>query len=343
MQKILLVKTSSLGDLIHTMPAISDLQAMMPDVELHWLVEEGFADIPLWHPFVKKVHKCAIRRWRKTALLHSTHSEIKKLRSDLRAEQYDCVVDAQGLLKSALMVRWLKCPKYGYDNKSIKEPIASYFYTNRLKVDRDMAAIERVRQLFAQAFSYSLTDLQQQFSLKVNKTDAFKADVSTSYFIFLHGTIWNSKIWPLPYWKKLAAQISDRGFQVYIPWGNETERLRAETIANDTSAIVLPKISLNDLAYLLQNAQAVIGSDTGLSHVAAALDTRTIAMYGPTSVALTGLVGCDVHNLQSTKDCSPCLKRECPVISASGQSDNDLIPCYESVGVEKIMDLLDIN
>ncbi len=110
-------------------------------------------------------------------------------------------------------------------------------------------------------------------------------------------------------------------------------------VADGTNAVVLPKITLNDLAYLLQNAQAVVGSDTGLSHVAAALDTRTIAMYGPTSVALTGLVGCDVHNLQSTKNCSPCLKRDCPLI----QSENDIIPCYESLGVEKIMGLLDLN
>ena len=149
MAKILIIKTSSLGDLIHTMPGITDIQRRLPDAELHWLVEESFASIPQWHPFVKKVHKCAIRRWRKSLFSKQTRVELKALKQQLQSEQYDLVIDAQGLLKSAFMVRWFSCPTHGYDKKSIKEPLASRAYSHKHTITREAKAIDRVRTLFS--------------------------------------------------------------------------------------------------------------------------------------------------------------------------------------------------
>ena len=331
MPKILLVKTTSLGDLIHTMPAVTDLQRALPNAELHWLVEEPFAAIPGWHPFVQKAHTCAIRRWRKSFLSATTHREISALKQALLAENYDLVIDAQGLVKSALMVRWLKAEKHGYDKFSIREKLASLAYRHKHSISREQDAISRVRQLLAESCGYQLDTLERDFGLKVQKPADFGLPVISPYVVFLHGTNWVSKIWPVSYWKKLAAELMAQGIQVYIPWGNAEEKERAETIAEGTEACVLPKLSLSSLAYLLQQANAVVGSDTGLAHLAAALDTPTLGIYGSTSVELTGLQGRHVLNLQSNKACSPCMKRQCPLVA-----EGEIIPCYESVGPDLV-------
>lgn len=332
MLKVLIVKTTSMGDLIHSMPAITDLQRMRPDTEVHWLVEEVFADIPQWHPFVKKVHICAIRRWRKSFFTKSTQTEIHLLKKHLLAENFDLVIDAQGLLKSALMVRWFTCPRHGYEKNSIKEKQASYFYTNKHIVSRELAAVERVRQLFAKSLAYSLEGLAQQFGLQVQRPNNFTINIQSRYAVFLHGTNWSSKVWPVEYWNKLAEILTAEGWVVYIPWGSDEEFERAQLIAKDTQAVVLDRQSLNALAFILQNAAVVIGSDTGLNHLAAALDTKTIGIYGATSASLTGLVGKNVINIQSDLSCSPCFKRDCPLVK-----EGEMIPCYVSINEQRVL------
>lgn len=324
-----------MGDLIHTMPAITDLAKARPDIELHWLVEEGFTDIPLWHPFVKKVHACAIRRWRKSFFKSSTRNEMKALRESLRAENFDWVIDAQGLVKSALMVRWLDCPKHGYDKNSIREPLASFFYSNKYRIDRKQDAISRNRQLFAAAGQYILPAQAADFGLAVRKPDAFIVR-EKSYALFLHGTNWSSKVWPVQYWRNLAESLAERGLDVLIAWGSQEEKARAEHIAQGLSATVLEKQSLNAMAYLLQHASIVVGSDTGLSHLAGALDTYTVGLYGASSSTLTGLNGRQVHSLQSDYACSPCLKKACPIIPEGGS-----IPCYERINHSVVVSLLE--
>jgi heptosyltransferase I len=332
MPKILIVKTSSLGDLIHTMPAITDVQRMLPHAEVHWLVEEGFADIPAWHPFIKKVHRCAIRRWRKGLISAATHKEIAQLKNTLIEENYDLVIDAQGLLKSALMVRWLNAEKHGYDKNSIKEKLASVVYDVKHTISRELSAIERVRILFSRALGYSLEGLVQQFGLRVEKPAQMDTALIQPYIIFLHGTAWDSKIWPVAYWNDLATELTAQGFAVFVPWSNDEELKRAKLIADDSGAHVMAKLPLTHLAYHLQHAAFVIGSDTGLSHVAAALYTKTIGIYGSTSAELTGLIGGKVINLSSTKECSPCFKRDCPLVMAG-----EMIPCYDSVNPQRVL------
>ncbi len=323
MIKILLVKTTSLGDVVHTMPAVSDLQKQVGDCELHWLVEESFKEIPRWHPLVKKVHTCAIRRWRKSFFSTSTRNEIKQLKQSLRAEDFDFVIDAQGLIKSALMVRWLNVPKYGYDKKSIREPLASRFYTHRYTISRELTAIERVKTLFAQSVNYAKPE-HIDFGMAIQKPEDFCMNLPPKYAVFLHGTNWVSKIWPEAYWQALAEKMIAEGITVYLPYGNAQEKQVAESIASATGAVVLDKLSLTALAFLLQQAMVVVGSDTGLSHIAAALDTPTLGIYGATNSGLTGLVGKKVLNLQSTTECSPCMKKVCPLVE-----EDELMPCYQ--------------
>ena len=342
-KKILLIKTSSLGDLIHTIPAINDMQHHCPDVELHWLVEEDFANVPLWHPFIKRVHCCAIRRWRQSIFSKVTRGEIKQLKRQLLAEDYALVIDAQGLLKTAFMTRWFKGINAGYDKHSIKESLASYFYQQKVAIEFKQPAIIRVRQLFATLLAYDINNKSVQFGMQIRNpaTALIKSvvGVNQDYMIFLHGTNWSSKLWPESYWCELASRVSQKGLQILIPWGDETERLRAERIAahvNNNAINVLPKCSLDELAYLLQNAKAVVGMDTGLSHIGASLAIPIVGVYGSTNSGLTGLRGEQATNLQSGKDCSPCMKRECSLIK-----QGELIPCYQDVGVDAVMAELD--
>ncbi len=332
MPKILIVKTTSLGDLIHSMPAVTDVQRMLPGAEMHWLVEEDFVGVPVWHPFIKKVHACATRRWRKSFFSQKTQQEIKALKNQLLSEQFDLVIDAQGLVKSALMVRWLDCVRHGYDSQSIKEKLASRVYTDKHNISRDQGAIERVRQLVSESLGYSTDGLNQHFGLQVKKPVSLDVDLDANYAVFLHGTNWDSKIWPVDYWRKLAEDLTAQGIKVFIPWGNKSEHERALTIAKDTKATVLQQQPLDVLAYILQNATVVVGSDTGLTHISAALGTKTIGIYGSTSTQLTGLNGDNVKSIQSDKDCSPCLKRDCPLIN-----EGEMIPCYQSVNPATIL------
>lgn len=334
MTKVLLIKTTSMGDLIHTMPAVSDLAAAKPDIELHWLVEESFADVPRWHPFVRQVHTCAVRRWRRSIVNANTRQEIRQLKQRLQAEQFDLVIDAQGLVKSAWMVRWLSCTRHGYDRRSIREPLASYFYQHKHAISRQQDAISRNRQLVAASLDYILPISEADFGLQVARPEQ-QADRKQPYAVFLHGTNWSSKVWPVAYWRGLAQKLVAQGLDVLVAWGNEEEKQRAGQIAEGLPVTVLDRHSLNGMAYLLQQASVVVGSDTGLSHLAGALDSRTVAVYGASSAALTGLNGRFVNSLQSEKACSPCLKKNCPLVSGDEQ-----IPCYASINDDVVMAVL---
>ena len=149
--KVLLVKTSSLGDVVHTLPALTDAQRAIPGIRFDWVVEEGFAEIPTWHPAVDQVIPVAIRRWRKSPWQTLRSGEWRRFKARLRETRYDLVIDAQGLLKSAWLTRYVKAPVAGLDRDSAREPLAARFYDRCYAVPREQHALERVRQLFAQA------------------------------------------------------------------------------------------------------------------------------------------------------------------------------------------------
>ena len=148
-QRLLIVKTSSMGDVIHMLPAVTDMKRANPQLQIDWVVEEGFAHIPAWHPAVNKVIPVAVRRWRKNLLAASTWQQVRKLRKQLRESSYDLVLDSQGLFKSAVVSSWAKKPVAGMDAQSAREGIASRFYRDRYPVARGQHAVPRNRQLAA--------------------------------------------------------------------------------------------------------------------------------------------------------------------------------------------------
>lgn len=287
--RVLLIKTSSLGDVIHTLPALTDAARAIPGIQFDWVVEEGFAEIPAWHPAVAQVIPVAIRRWRKNLWQTIKTGEWRRFKQRLGETRYDLVIDAQGLLKSAWLTRYVKAPVAGLDRDSAREPLASRFYNRAYAVPKEQHALERVRQLFAQALDYPLPAGIGDYGLN----RAQLADSAPQpYLLFLHGTTWASKHWPEANWRALAEQMSEQGWAIRLPWGNELEKARAERIAAGIEhAAVLPKLNLAGVAKVIAGASACVAVDTGLGHLAAALDVPSISLYGPTLPGRVGAYG----------------------------------------------------
>ncbi len=304
--RVLLVKTSSLGDLIHSFPALSDAKRALPGIEFHWLVEEAFAEVPEWHPAVSATLSIGLRRWRRNWRKTWKKGELGHFRTLLQQTPYDLVIDAQGLLKSALPARWARGPLVGYDRHSIREPLASLFYTRKYAVSRDQHAVERIRQLFALALEYPVPQSSPEFGLEG------EAPAPSRELVFLHGTTWPSKHWPDAYWMALTQMAAEAGYSVGFPWYKSEERRRAEKIiARSEHGSLLPRMGLSDMKQCLGRASGVVGVDTGLAHLAAALGTPAVTLYGPTAPGLTGAVGCRQKNLPADWPCAPCMKRGC--------------------------------
>jgi len=307
--RVLIIKTSSLGDVIHTLPALTDAAHAIPGIRFDWVVEEGFAEIPSWHPAVDQVIPVAIRRWRKNIWQTLKSGEWKAFKQRVREHKYDLVIDAQGLVKSAWLTRYVKAPVAGLDRYSAREGWASRFYDRRLSVATGQHAVERVRQLFALALAYDLPEGIGNYGLDL---DRLQLPPAAPYVVFLHGTTWATKHWPEAYWRELAERLGRRKLQVRLPWGNPAEKARAERIAQGlNNCQVLPKLNLAGVARVLAAAKACVAVDTGLGHLAAALDVPTISLFGPTNPGLTGAYGRVQVHQASDFPCAPCLQKKC--------------------------------
>ena len=290
MQRILLVKTSSLGDVVHNLPVVSDIRAAVPGVEIDWVAEESFAAIPRLHPAVSRVLPVAIRRWRSALLAGATRAEIGAFTRELKREPYDMVIDTQGLLKSAWIAWMAPGLRHGLDFASAREPL-SLFYDRVHAVPWTMHAVERNRTLAARALGYAVP-VSVDYGIGAAAA-RFVWLPQGRYAVLAHGTSARSKLWPLERWTELSAQLGIRGIRSVLPWGSTAERLRAEEIARPVpGAVVAPGLSLADAAAVLAGAAAVVGVDTGLAHLAAALSVPTVGVYCATDPAATGLYGC---------------------------------------------------
>lgn len=292
MKRVLIVKTSSMGDVLHTLPALTDAMNVYPDIRFDWVVEEGFAQIPSWHQAVNTVIPVAIRRWRKNWFSAPIRAERAQFRRAIHAHHYDAVIDAQGLLKSAFLVtRYAKGTKHGYSRQSAREPLASFFYDIRHDVSKKMHAVERIRQLFALSLNYPIPQSQGDYGIAQHFLSLPAFD-ERPYLVFLHATTRDEKHWPESHWRELIALLADSGLRIKLPWGAEHEHQRAIRLAKDFDYVdVLPKMSLADVAQVIAGAKSVVSVDTGLSHLTAALDKPNITLFGPTDPGLIGGYG----------------------------------------------------
>lgn len=324
--KVLVVKLTSMGDVLHLMPALSDLKHANENVSVDWMVEDSFADIPKWHLSVSRVIKVSTRRWRN--MNRRNTAEFRAFLKELRAERYDVVVDAQGLMKSACFARFAKLRKggfrAGFSGRSIKESPAARLYHRTVDVPRDQHAIDRLRQLFAGVFEYSLINDSLDYSVRLPSSD-FEHDDKT--IMLFHGTTWATKHLPKQLWRDIAELVCDDGYNIKLAWGNDAERQRANWIAEVRPEItVLERSSLTELAHTVSGISGAIAVDTGLGHMAAALGVPCISVYGSTDASLTGAKGENQTLVQSQYSCSPCMLKACPKLTESVSEP----PCYRA-------------
>jgi len=289
---------SSLGDVIHTLPGLTDAARAIPGIRFDWVVEEAFAEIPGWHPAVDRVIPIALRRWRKRPVQSFGGPEWRRYKAALHKKHYDAVIDAQGLLKSAFIARLVKAPRYGMDKASARERLASHAYHHRINVPLELHAVERIRTLFARSLKYPLPGERGDYGVRAGL--ARDAQKKPEGLLFFHGTARAEKLWPESHWVQLAGLVAAQGYQVWLPWGSERERERAVRIASaDGQAEVLPRLDLLGLASMLMDVAGAVAVDTGLAHLSAALDVPTVSLYGPTNTALIGAYGRNQVHIQS--------------------------------------------
>jgi heptosyltransferase I len=287
--RILLVKTSSLGDVIHNLPVATDLRRRFADAVIDWVVEESFADLPRLHPAVRKIIPVAVRRWRKALLSPATWTEIGAYRRAVTAERYDAVLDTQGLLKSALIAARARGQKMGYAADSVREPLAARFYDRTFAIPRNLHAVERNRRLAAAAFGYSVDELPLDYGIAAPPLAAPWLPAG-DYAVLLTATSRADKEWPEADWLALGQALITMGMRCVLPAGSAAERERAERLAATLGrAVAAPPLGLTELAGLMAGARIVIGVDTGLTHLAAALDRPTVAIFCGSDPTLTGV------------------------------------------------------
>jgi heptosyltransferase-1 len=304
MTDILFIKTSSLGDVVHHMPAVTDARKALPEARFAWLVEEAFAPLVRLHPAVTDVIPVAWRRWRRSLYAPATLAEIAASLSRIRRRQYDEIVDSQGLLRSAVIARVARGRRHGYDRASIRERAASVFYDVRHTVSRDLHAVVRNRLLCGQALGYTPQGAPD-FGLDRSRF----AKEGERYAVFLHATARASKQWPEQNWIALGKALGARGLDLVLPWGSAGEEARSKRIAAALpNARVPARAPLDSVAGLIAGAEFVVGVDTGLLHLASAFGVPLVALFTGSKPVLTGPVGAGPIAVLGAEGAPPTVK-----------------------------------
>ena len=302
---ILFIKTSSLGDVIHHMPAITEARARLPDARMSWVVEEAFAPLVRLHPAVDEVIEVASRRWRSALSQPSTWREMWRFGRAMRARRFDTIVDTQGLIRTGLMTRCARGERHGYDVASVRESLAARCYDKRHQVDRGLHAVARNRLLTASALGY-VPEGSPDFGLDTVRPGPVSA---RPYVVLLHATARREKEWPEPRWIELGVAFADT-HDLVIPWGTPAERARSERLASVLpSARVPDRQPLDAVARLIAGASLVVGVDTGLLHLAAALRVPLVGVFGASEPGLTGPVGPGSIEIVGAKGAMPAVSR----------------------------------
>lgn len=321
---------SSMGDVVHTLPAVTDALRMRPGISFDWVVEEGMATVAAMHPAVDQVINIALRRWRGQVV--KSRREFLAFRKQLGATRYDLVIDAQGLIKSAVVALMARGDTGGYSRQSAREPVASFAYKFKVDAPPGLHAIEKNRFLFARLLDYDQPTGMPDYGLGSGLGNGDGHTSSSNLrkqVMFLHGTTWPSKHWPLTYWQELARLAAAAGYHVLLPHGNDTEMARARQIAaSGTDIEVMDPGPIPALVERMRRCDGVVSVDSGLGHLACALNLPTVAIYGPTDPVLTGPVGPGQKTLVSDHlPCIPCLSRECAF--DPGAVTGVYPPCFE--------------
>ncbi len=314
-----------MGDIIHTLPALTDAMQNIKHLEVTWVIEPDFQEIASWHPSVKRIITMPLRS--------KQYRLVWRAIQEICSQEYDVVIDAQGLFKSAVISMFAKAKiRAGYDWSSVREPLASVFYNHKYTVTWSEHAVIRLRKLFAQLFNYEYDLAHVNYGVVWNALTAPNT-YTKPYLVFLHGTTWDSKHWPDKNWFSLADLVAAEGFDVHVTWATPQQQARAQALADQCPNVtMLPHLTLKQAVNVLHNAHGIVAVDTGFAHLAAAIDKPLVAIYGPTDVMHSGTVGNKNVNLASKYVCAPCQKKVCKLIDATVRTP----PCFNEITPEII-------
>lgn len=292
MTSLLVVRPSSLGDVVHALALVDDVRRELPDATIDWVAEEAFVELPTLCPEVGRVVPLALRRWRHSPFTRATWREVKSFRDAIREREYDVILDLQEQLKGAVVSRLARGVRHGFDRASIREPIAALFDDVHHPVARNLHFATRCRQLAGAALRIPVNG-PPRWRLR---TQAHTTIPSERYMVALHATSRTDKLWPQADWRALLTDFAHAGLVCVLPWGNEIERERSGRLANGVATARVPaRHTLGELASLLARAELVVGVDTGLTHLAAALRTPVIALFTATDPAGAGVAIAGEH------------------------------------------------
>ncbi len=338
--KVLVVKVSALGDVIHALPVLDYLHQAAPGIEIGWVVEEGNREILEGHPLLSRLHIIRTKAWRRDPLSDTTRREIAAVRRDLREAGYDIAFDLQGNIKSGI-ITWLSGARrrYGFDRDGVRETPNLFFTTNQVPLRRqDHHISHRSLRVVSVPFGRDYTGMTIGSDIFTSPDDdaaaeAFLATLDDGLaFLFHNGTTWTTKLWHEGGWIDLGRRVLERfpDSSILLSWGNEQEKEVAENIAAaiGNGVRVLPRLTLKGFCALLKKVDLVVGGDTGPIHMAAAVGTPTVSFYRATDGMRNGPRGNHHVVLQSPLDCTACLRKTC---------DKDA-SCRASITADRLMD-----
>jgi heptosyltransferase-1 len=287
--KLLIVKTSSMGDVVHALPVINDIHRHYAGARIDWLVEAPFAAIPQMHPGVRHVLPMQWRRWRRALFRRDTWRAMGALRATLQQGHYDRVLDLQGLLKSALWARQTGAAVLGYDAAHAREPAAAWLYRHTAPVAKNLQAVQRCRELAAAHLNYAKPTGEPDFGIRAPA--ASWSPRAGKYAVLIPNASRASKHWPERQWVAVGNRLLENGMTPVVLWGARDEQSLAENIAASCEGDVPPFLKVGEIASVLAGARQVVGLDTGFTHLAAALGRPTLGIYCDHDPGLAGITG----------------------------------------------------
>jgi heptosyltransferase I len=341
--KVLIVKASALGDIVHALPVLPYLKSASPQIEIDWLAEERFAPLLEGHSLIRKVHRVRTREWRRQANARSLE-EISDLKRTLLSEEYSVTLDLQGNCKSGLFTFFSGAPlRYGFDRSGVRE-WPNLFATNRRVGIAGISHIsDRMLSVARQAFpggspatNAGPLEAGGEALRKVDKL-LQEADLAGKMLVVLHcGGTWKTKRWPLELWQELSRNLGQvPGLRLLLTWGSDDELAVARAVheACDARSLLWPKGALPELVALLYRADLVVGGDTGPIHIAAAVGTPTVSLFRATDGNRNAPRGGGHNFIQAPMGCSPCLRKKC-------SNDRE---CGESIGVCAVLNSISLR
>lgn len=293
MSAVLVIRPSSLGDIVYALAVVADIRRHRPEAAIDWVAERGFAPLVALCPDIRSIIPFALRRWRRAPFASATWRDIGAFRRTLRTARYAAIIDLQEQVKGAMIARTARGRRHGFDRASVREPLATLAHDVHHHVARHLHFVERSRRLVAAALGY-VADGPPRWRFALPPSPA--SQPARPYVVLLTATSRADKLWPEPAWRALIEHFDRAGLATLLPWGSPEEEARVRRLAGAApSAVVPPWLSLPDAAALLAGAELAVGVDTGFTHLAAALGTPTIGLFFATDPLVHGVACTGPH------------------------------------------------